>query len=232
MVEKNKLVFFGACAFAGAAVGFLVTSHPVGALLGVAIGLVVPGLLDKMRKAQRTHKFSAQLVDTIMMMISCLKAGLSFNQTIEVICREMPAPVSEEFSSILKALRIGVPLEDAFAELSTRMPGEELKLIFSAILVARETGGDLPRVLSKLADTLRDRNRLKENISTYTIQGRVQAVIMGVIPVVFVVVVLQQDPKHFEIMFTTEQGQFMLAIAGVLEVLALFFITKCSAVKI
>lgn len=231
-MNKEKLIRYGATMVVMAVAAFVLGGSIYWAPVGLVAGFLVPGILEKMRIANRNKKFFTQLMDGILLLVSCLKAGLSFTQAIEVLVEEMPDPISEEFQSVLKGLRIGITLEDAFEELYKRMPGEELKLVFSAILVARETGGDLPGVLTKLVDTLRDRNKLKENIATYTIQGRLQAVIMGCIPIVFVAVVLKQDPNHFDIMLENDLGRLMLLIAAVFQVLAIVFITKVSTIRI
>jgi tight adherence protein B len=215
-----------------AAAGYVVFNGPAGLVIGAVAGLLFPAIKRRLDKAARLRKFHAQLIDGIALLTSCLKAGLSFTQAIEVLVQEMPDPIAEEFGVVLKSLRIGVPLNEALEQLYRRVPCEELTLLFSSILVARETGGDLPYVLSRLIDTLRDRNRLKENISTYTIQGRIQGVIMGGIPLVFCYVVLQQDKHHFDIMFQSEVGRLLIVVAFVLQIAAIFFIIKCSEVKI
>ena len=203
-----------------------------GLLAGIATGVALPQMLTRLRINARRRKFNSQIIDAIMLITSCLKAGLSFNQAIDILCQEMPPPISEEFTIVLKSLRIGVSLEEAFMELSKRMPLEELNFMLSAILVARETGGDLPSVLMRLVNTLRDRIRLKENIRTYTMQGRMQAVIMAFIPVAFVFLVLQQNEHHFDIMFNTDLGKTLLILAAVLQVIAFFVIAKVSSIKI
>lgn len=233
-MNENKIEKFMPLIFAGvgAVVIFIMLQNIMFAPVGAVVGFMIPAFIKRFKEAKRKDMFFKQLLDGILLMVSCLKAGLSFVQAIEVLVEEMPDPISEEFKIVLKGMRIGASLEDVFEELYTRMPGEELKLMFSSILVARQTGGDLPKVLTKLVDTLRDRNKLKENIATYTIQGRLQAVIMGCIPVVFVVVVLKQDPKHFDIMFASDLGRVLLLIAVVLQIVAVIVITKVSKIRI
>lgn len=228
---NKKLLNLLGFSLGAAAVGFILMKG-FGAIAGAFIGLLIPAFLVKFTEDARRDKFSNQLIDAVLLISSCLKAGLSFNQAIEVLCQEMDDPIAGEFQVVLKAIRIGVPLEDAFSDLTKRMPIEELKFLISAILVSRETGGDLPSVLLKLVDTLRDRFRLKENIRTYTIQGKLQGVIMCAIPVVFVMVVNGQNPHHFDIMLNSATGKFLLALCVVLQILAVFFIIKFSKVEI
>jgi len=230
--QAETFRMYAIASLGSAAVGFVAMGNPMGAVIGAAVGLALPKVLGNLKDRQRKKKFSMLLIDGIMLMVSCLKAGLSLTQAIEVLVKEMPDPLSTEFQEVLKALRIGVTLDDAFADMADRIGGEDLNLLFSAMLVARDTGGDLPKVLTRLVDTLRDRNKLKENVATYTIQGRIQGLIMGAIPILFCYVVLKQDPKHFEIMFQTEIGKMMLMAAAGLQVIAVYAIMKLSDVKI
>lgn len=228
-LSKNMPLVF---AVAGAVAAFIMGQSPMFAPVGAVVGFMIPAFLKRFKENKRKEMFLKQLLDGIMLMISCLKAGLSLTQAIEVLTEEMPDPIAEEFKDMLKGLRIGASFDDCFEQMYNRMPSEELKLMFSSILVARQTGGDLPKVLTKLVDTLRDRNKLKENIATYTIQGRLQAVIMGCIPIVFVFVVLKQDPHHFDIMLENDVGRIMLLIAVVLQIVAVIVINKLSKIRI
>ena len=213
-------------------IGFVLLNSPIGFLVGAAVGFALPTIMESMKAAQYVKQFAKQLPDAISLLSSCLKAGLSLNQAFEVLVAETTGAIHEEFMKVTKELRIGMTLDDAFFEMSKRVPLEELKLVFTAVLVARETGGELPKVLGKLVDTLRDRRRLEENIATYTIQGQIQAVIMGLIPVGFIVMVLQQDPHHFDIMTNSETGRLLLWIAGALQIVAVVVVYKVSKIKI
>lgn len=230
-MDKKKLIFFVAtCVIAAAAGGMLMGKF--GIIMGAAIGLFIPGMMAKLTAENRKTKFNNQIIDAIMLIASCLKAGLSLTQAIEVLCQEMPSPIADEFKIVLKSLRIGVSLEDSLVDLAKRMPSEELKFVNSAILVARDTGGDLPTVLMKLINTLRDRARLRENIQTYTIQGKVQGIIMGIIPFAFVMIVLAQNPNHFDIMLQSNIGRFLIALCVVLQVAAIWVIMIMSKIEI
>jgi tight adherence protein B len=230
-MDNKKLIMFASTCIGAAVLGGIMMGK-FGAIGGAAIGLFVPGFMSKYALEARRTKFNNQLVDAVTLLVSCLRAGLSLNQAIEILCQEMPAPLADEFKIVLKSIRIGVPLEEAFVELSSRVPLEELKFVISAVLVARETGGDLPSVLMKLVDTLRDRARLRENIATYTIQGKIQGFIMGFIPVGFVIMVLQQNPHHFDVMWEKDIGRLLMISSVVLTVLAWALVWKISKVEI
>lgn len=202
------------------------------ALIAGAVGLILPALILKLMEQKRRHKFSNQLVDGLMMISSALKGGLSLLQAIEVLVEEMPAPISQEFGLILRENKIGLSLEDSLKRLNERMKLEELGLMINSILVARETGGDLTKVFSRLSTTIRDNHKLKENIRTLTLQGRLQGVIMSVLPFMFISWVLGFNRHHFDIMFNTEQGRTLLLIAVTLQVVGMFLINKFSRIRV
>lgn len=211
---------------------YLVSKSFILTIIGAVIGIAIPNFILKIRFAKRKQKFSAQLLDAINLMSSSLKGGLSLLQAIEVVAEEMSAPVSQEFGYVIRENKIGVSFEDSLAHLKERMPAEELSLIVSSILVARETGGDLTKVFSRLSVTIRDNNKLKENIKTLTLQGRLQAVIMSVLPFCFVGWVITVNKHHFDIMLQNDMGRFLLILAVILQVVGMFLIRKFSIIRV
>lgn len=216
-----------------AIIGFLIFQSLIFLLIGAVGGVFIPSLILKIRDNRRRKKFADQILDTIMILSSSLKGGLSFLQALEVIQEEMPAPMSQEIGLVVRENRMGVSLEESLDRLNQRMSNiEELTLISSSIKVARETGGDLTKVLSRLSITIRDDHKLKDNIKTLTLQGRMQGMIMSILPFLFVGWILMFNREHFDIMFHNEFGRMLLLIAGVLEVAGLILIKKFSAIKL
>lgn len=211
---------------------FFLFNQPVLALIAGGIGFILPALIIKLMEQKRKQKFLSQLVDGLMIISSSLKGGLSLLQAIEVLVEEMPAPISQEFGLILRENKIGLTLEESLRRLNERLNLEELSLMISSVLVARETGGDLTKVFSRLSTTIRDNRKLKENIRTLTLQGRLQGMIMSILPFMFVWWVLTFNRHHFDIMLNTEQGKTLLLIAVVLQVVGLFLIRKFSIIRI
>ena len=210
---------------------FLLRSY-IFAVIGVVIGLATPNFILKMRIASRKRMFAIQLLDAINLLTSSLKGGLSLLQALEVVMEEMPAPISQEFGLVVRENKMGVVFEDSLANLKKRMDIEELNLVVSSILVARETGGDLTKVFSRLVTTIRDNRKLKDNIKTLTLQGRMQAVIMSVMPFLFIAWVLTVNKNHFDIMLQDETGRFLLVLAVILQVVGMFLIRKFSIIKL
>jgi tight adherence protein B len=231
-LEKKKKVFFIVLPLIMAGLGFLILQNLLGPILGFFIGLGLPGMITKMAKERRIKMFESQLVDSLMVLSSSLKAGLSLIQSLEVLCEEMPPPISQEFGLVLKENRWGVSLEESLRKLRVRMPLEEVNLIVSSILVARETGGELTKVFSRLTETIRNNLKLKEKVATLTLQGKLQGLIMTFLPVAFTLFIYKQNPGHFDIMWQSELGRLLLGVAVFLQILGMYLIKRISTFKV
>jgi len=201
-------------------------------VIGAIIGLIIPNFILKMRYKKRVAKFNNQLLDAINMLSSCLKGGLSLLQGFEVLVEEMPSPISQELGLVVRENKMGIPLEESLVRLNKRMNLEELGLIVNALLVARETGGELTKVFSRLSVTIRDNRKLKDNIKTLTMQGRMQGAIMSFLPIVFVAWVLSVNKHHFDIMMSNDLGRMLLVAAVVLQIVGMVLIKMFSVIKI
>lgn len=230
--EKRRLFFLSLAPLLFAGLGFLLLNNPIGLAIGFVFGLGFPSLMAMLAKKHRLKKFQGQFVDSLMILSSSIKAGLSFVQAIEVLCEEMPAPISQEFNLVLKENKMGLSLEESLRRLRKRLPTEEVNLLVSSILVAREAGGELPRVLSRLAETVRNNMKLKEKIATLTLQGRLQGLIMMLLPFVFVIIIYRQNPSHFDVMLETETGRTLLIAAVGLQLVGMYLIKKTSTLRI
>ncbi|MBD3263844.1 MAG: hypothetical protein GF375_01925 [Candidatus Omnitrophica bacterium] len=215
-----------------AVIGYILTRKlwiiPIFLLIGASFPFLLVRFLDKRRR----RKFVNQLVDALMIMNSCLKGGLTLVQSFEVLAEEMTPPMSQEISLLSREIKVGVTLEEALIRLDKRMPSEEMTLVSSAILVARETGGDLTKVFSRLVETIRDRLKLKELVSTLTLQARLQAIIISALGPIFFYVVNKINPGHFEVMWKDDVGRMFLFIAIVLQILGIVLIVIFSKVEI
>jgi len=212
--------------------GFFLTRKIWVSLIGMAIGVASPFILVRFMDKKRRAKFNAQLGDGLMIMSSCLKGGLTLIQSFEVLAEEMDPPIGQEVSLLVREIKVGVSLEEALTRLDKRMPSEEITLIVSAILVARETGGDLTKVFARLIETIRDRSKLKEMVQTLTLQARLQAVIISLLGPVFALVVLRINPRHFEVMWQNEIGKILLMAAGFLQLIGIILIVIFGKIRI
>lgn len=228
---KPLLLFYNLIPVIIGITGFIIFQKVVFGFLCGIIGLALPIIMIKYFQIRRKEQFRNQLPDAIMVISSSLKGGLSLIQAIGVIVEDMPTPISQEFSLILSENKMGVNLEDSLQKLNKKMGSEELGLMVNAILIAREVGGDLTRVLNRLSLVIRESKRLQENIKTLTLQGKIQAVIMSFLPVVFISWVVGNNPHHFDIMFKSELGKTLLIVAMLLQVTGLVLIQRFSKIK-
>jgi len=213
-------------------IGFILSRNWLAAVVGAFVGLAIPNIILKLRDKKRRKKFYDQLIDSIMILSSALKGGLSLLQAFEVLVDEMPAPMSQEVGLLVRENRMGITLEESLRRLDKRMNMEDLTLVVNSVLVARETGGDLTKVFSRLITTIRDNRKLKESIMTLTMQGKLQGLIMSILPIIFFIWVLMNNKHHFDVMLESDIGRTLLIVAVGLQILGMVLIHKFSIIKI
>ena len=197
----------------------VVTGNLLIAAAGLIVGIMVPRLIVKQTRARYEKKFHDQLVDGLLLLSSSLKAGLSMTQAFTVIVEEMPSPISQEFGLILKESRMGVNIDEAMLHLKHRLPGDDVSLFVTSVLVARETGGDITHVFGRLVETIRDRKKLKERIATLTFMARLQGFVMAMLPFAFGFLVYQMNRDYFRFFIYEPLGRMLLAAIVVLQVI-------------
>lgn len=225
LMPRRKLTMLYVASPIGLALaGFVLVKHWAVIPVGLVAGTLIPRLFVRALEAQRQGKFRAQLVDALMVLSGAMKAGLSILQALEVLVEESVSPMSEEIGLVLKETRMGLALDESLKRMQKRMPMDEVNLIVTAMLVARETGGDITSVFTKLVETIRERNKLRERIKTLTVIPRLQGWIMAVIPIVFGAFVTGINPKYFEQFLKDPMGQMLAVIAVVCWAVSLFMI--------
>jgi tight adherence protein B len=210
---------------------FVAKSPAVGAVAGCVLGFIGPRFYANMLMGQRRKQFDLQLVDALMIMSSSFRGGLSLIQSMEAVVDEMPDPIRAEFSIVLGENKMGVTMDDAMNRLYGRMPSPALQQMISAILLARETGGNLPVIFSRIVNSIRERRKIEDNLNVLTLQGKLQAAVMSGLPVMFFVMVNATNPRYFQVMVETGTGRMLLAVCAFLWVLGTFFIIKISSYK-
>jgi tight adherence protein B len=185
-----------------------------------------------MMERKRKNKIDEQLIESLVVLSGGLKAGLSLLQAFEVVAEDMPSPISQEIAHVLKEVKMGVLLEDSLRKWSNRLHSRELSLIINSIAVAQVTGGDLVKVFNRLVTTLWNSRKLQENIKTLTLQGRMQGMILSLLPFLFAWWVLAFNKNYFKVMLESEKGRLLLVAAVVLQFVGLFLIRKFSRIKI
>ena len=232
-IPQQKLLLIDiASPLAAGLLVFSLTSRFMFALAGALAGVTLSNFIIKQLELARRRKFSSQLVDALMLLAGSLKAGLSLIQAFESLVEEMPAPISQEFSLTLRENRMGVPLEECLVKLKQRVQCEELDMIVTAVLVARETGGDLTAIFSNLVMTIRESSRLLSRVKALCTQGQLQGRIMIFLPILFGFTMYKINPSFFETLLNDPMGKLLLAYAVFSEIIGAFLISRLSKIEI
>jgi tight adherence protein B len=162
------------------------------------------------------EKFDDQLTDALTMASNAIRVGLSLPQALEIIEKEMPSPVSQEFQLVLKEHRMGKNLDDALDRMASRLPSTDLSLVINSIVILRETGGSLSETFDTVVNTIMEREKVKGKIRTLTAQGRVQGLILTGMPFVLMYVLHVINPEYIAPLFTTLLGWMFLLFMGLL----------------
>ena len=201
----------------------------VGLIGGFVVGLVLPRFYANWILRERKKQFDIQLIDALMIMSSSFRGGLSLVQSMEAVVEEMPDPIRHEFGIVLGENKMGVAFDEALNRLYKRMVSPALQQMVSAILLSRETGGNLPVIFTRIVSTIRERRKIEENLNVLTVQGKLQALVMSGLPVGFFFLVQATNPKYFQVMMNTDMGRLLLAVAVVLWLVGTFLIVKISS---
>lgn len=183
-------------------------------------------------KSRRLKSFTEQLGDCLITISNALRAGYSFQQTIEVISKEMEPPIGSEFAMINHEIVMGVPLEEALENANRRIGSSDFELVVTAVLIQREVGGNLAQVLDNISYTIVERIRMRREIVALTAQGRMSAFVLLGLPFVAGFAMFSISRDNFMIIFEDPLGQ-MAVIAGlVMEVIGYFVIMRIVDVEV
>jgi len=183
------------------------------------------------RIQKRIMKFDEQLGNTIDMIVSSLRGGFSFLNSMEVVARDMPKPISDEFGKVIKEVSIGFTQEKALNNLVERVPSEDLKMIVTAAAIQTQTGGNLAEILENISSTIRERVQLKREVKALTSQGKMSGLVLGFLPVVLGLGISILDHQYIAALFQSNTGILMLVFAAVSEVIGFIVINKIVHVK-
>lgn len=191
-------------------------SPTVAVALAAAL-LVAPAAVYRKLRRRRRRLLLQQLPDAAASVAASLRAGLALRQAIEQVPRYQPAPTAQEFALALREHRLGVPLDTALDALAQRTQLHEYRMLVASLAIARDLGGGLAEALDRLAAAVRRRVSMEERIVALTAQGRLQGVIVGVLPLVLMAALAWIDPVAIRRLFTTPSGWAALALIALLE---------------
>jgi len=184
------------------------------------------------RRSERMRKFSEQFPDAIDMMTSALKAGHALGRAMQLVAMEAPDPIKTEFRKTFEEQNLGLPIRESLLNLSDRVDNIDLKLFVTAVIIQRESGGNLTEILTKISRTIRARFALLGQIKVYTAQGRFTAWVLGLLPLVIGVVVYMLNPEYISFHYTDPVGRVLLGFAVVLQITGLLIVRRIVKMKV
>ncbi len=211
---------------------FSLTMSTLLALTIGAVSLFVPFFLVKRSRQKRLTSFNGQICDAITIMSNALRAGFSFMQSMDMVRKEMPDPISKEFNRTFREVNLGASTERALQNLSSRVNSDDLDLLITAVLIQRQVGGNLAEVLDNIADTIRERVRLQGEIRTLTAQGKLSGMIIGLLPVVLGLFMLAVNPTYVMELVIHPLGRLMLGMAVAGEIIGFMLIKRIVSIRV
>jgi len=216
-----------------------VTAFLAGTLfLNIGMGLIAISLLHfyfffwlKRKYKKRLKNFELQLIDAVQVISNAMKSGYSFFQALSRVVEDSQEPLSSAFSQLIKEISLGKAMEDAFEQLLESFPLEDLELMVSAILIQKEIGGNLSEILDTMLETLRERQRIQQEVQTLTAQGRFSGAIVVALPFGLGLILFLMNPSYMALLFTTVAGRIMVSIALVSQLFGILAIKKIITIK-
>lgn len=225
---------------------FLLMSAGTGALGGLVATLFLPwygfalGALTALgpytvmrhRRAKRLAAFQAQFPEAIELLVRASRAGHPPSSALELISEEMAEPMAGEFRQVFDQQRFGLPLRDCLLNLAERVPLVDVQFFATAMIIQRESGGNLAEILDKLSYLIRERVKIMREVKTHTAQGRMTMwVLLAMAPIMLLVLLLLNHNLTMP-MFTDPIGQAMLISAAVLQVVGIVLLRKIVAIEV
>lgn len=202
-----------------AVIGLALRGVGIEFLLLAWLGYMAPLLYMRNRQTARQRAFAQQLGNTLTLLSNALKTGYSLGQAIDIVARKAPHPVSDEFALVTASIQFGASIEDALAALVKRVQSSDLDFIVIAVLLHRKVGGNLPEILDNIADTIRERLRMKQEMSVLTAHARASSSLVSALPVILGLLMFAITPAYFKPMVESPIGIGMLVLACFLVIL-------------
>jgi tight adherence protein B len=202
---------------------------------GVGTGVIGYWLPSKWlagKRKKRMTRIVSQLVDLLGMVSNSLKSGYGLMQSFEFASKQLPDPLGLEIRRMLRESTLGMAAEQALAALGQRLQSSDMDMVLTAINVQRAVGGNLAEILDKVAFTMRERERIRREISTLTAQQKMTGIIIGGLPIFMFGIFMLLNPSYMSLLFTTMTGRFLMVGSAVMEIMGYFTINRIMAIEV
>jgi len=227
--------FLGLCGLVGigaAIVAYILSRHIEIAWAALLVGFLMPYSYASMKRQKRFNKFDELFPEAIDTLARAVRAGHAFTTALEMITNEIAEPVAGEFRQLYEEQKFGMPVRDALLNLTERMPSVDVKFFVTAVMLQRETGGNLAEILDNLSYVIRERFKIQRQVRVYTAQGRLtMALLMGMPPII-VVVMMTLNPAFIRPLFSDPIGHMLLVGGITLQTVGYFVIRKIIRIQV
>jgi tight adherence protein B len=199
---------------------------------GIVLGFFIPYAYASHRRAKRFQRFEERFPEAIDTLARAVRAGHAFTTALEMIANEISEPVAGEFRQLFEEQKFGLPVRDALLNLADRIPLVDVKFFVTAVMLQRETGGNLAEILDNLSYVIRERFKILRQVRVHTAQGRLTMVLLMALPPTIVVVMLTLNPGFMRPLFTDPLGHVLIVAGIVLQTVGYFFIRRIIRIQV
>src|SRR5258705_9073394 len=229
-VSRLLAFSFVSAVLAGMA-AYTILNFLVAFALAILAGLV-PILHVARKRKKRLLKFNTQLPDTLDLMTRSLAVGHAFSESLYQVATEMPDPIAAEFRVTFEEQKLGLSMKVALERLTERVPLPDLRLCVIAILIQRETGGNLAEILEKVSQTIRERFKLMEDFPTMTTSATGSAWILCGLPIGIILLMTGINPDYMSVLLHDQRGHYIMIVAAIMQLLGIFTIRRILAIRV
>jgi len=203
----------------------------MGLIGAIAIGCI-PYWVVFRKKEMRRRMFENQFPDALDLMTGALRSGMAFTGALQVVSEESPDPVATEFRIVFEEHRLGLSLRESLEAMTTRIDSTKLRLFVTAVLIQKDTGGNLAEILDGTAYVIRDRFRILGDVRTITAQARLSGTILTVLPMILAAVLLMVVPDYMKVLVTDPVGPYLIGVAVFLQIVGYLAMRKIIQIKV
>lgn len=217
------------------AIAFFAVAPIAGLFGGLAVGagaFFLPALQLSRMRAKRTRKVETQLVDALELLGNSLKSGLTIQQAVELVVKEFPPPIRQEFALVLSETRLGVEFTDALKNMGERLRSNIVQVLATGVTVTKRCGGDLTVIFNNIAATIRELATIEGKLNAVTAQGRFQGLILGMMPFALIILLYFVDRSHVETLFGYSLGRWAVGAVVMMVIMAQLWIRKLLAIDV
>lgn len=199
---------------------------------GGILGFFTPYAYASHMRAKRFHRFEEKFPEAIDTLARAVRAGHAFTTALEMIANEIAEPVAGEFRQLYEEQKFGLPVRDALINLADRIPLVDIKFFVTAVMLQRETGGNLAEILDNLSYVIRERFKILRQVRVHTAQGRLTMVLLMALPPTIVVIMLTVNPGFIRPLFTDPLGHALIVAGITLQTMGYFFIRRIIRIQV